>query len=267
MPHPLIDPVTLERSRNAVRLFDIRWRLSDPGHGRAAYCAGHIPTAVFVDLDSDLSGSSGSTGRHPLPDPVVFQATLGRLGVGPDDPVVVYDDAGGTTAARMWWMLQAIGHDSIRVLDGGLDAWLAAGFPLETREASPDPVAYPGPISFSGVVDIDALDGRLVVDVRSPERYRGDVEPVDPRPGHIPGAVNIPTSYSLVDGRFADRAALGELYGNLDEPVVSCGSGVTACHTALAMAAAGLDVPEVYVGSYSEWSRSSRPVATGAHPR
>lgn len=265
MADNLIDARTLHGNLGRVRVFDIRWKLNEPAHGRAAYLRGHIPGAVFVDLDDDLSAPEGP-GRHPLPDPGTFAATLGRLGLTPDDAVVVYDDTAGTVAARMWWMLRSIGHDRVRLLDGGFDAWLEEKLPVETEPVTPAATTYPAPDGFSGVVDIDDLDGRTLVDVRASERYEGKTEPVDPTPGHIPGAINIPSSEALEAGRFRKPSELERIYGTLAAPVVSCGSGVVACHTALAIAESGRPIPEVYVGSYSEWSRSGRPVATGSEP-
>jgi len=262
MSSPLVDPDTLAHSLDGVKLFDVRWRLGDPDWGRTAYLEGHLPDAIFVDLDRDLASAPGSRWRHPLPDPATFQDTLGRLGIGADDTVVVYDGSSGTVAARMWWMLKANGHREVAVLDGGVEAWIDSGRSLQSGDVEPDPAVYPGPITFAGAVDIDSLAGRQLVDVRAPERYWGEYEPIDPRPGHIPGAANIPTSLSLDGHRFAKPEVLAHLFSGLEEPVVSCGSGVNACHTALAMVIAGLQMPDVYIGSYSEWSRSDRHVST-----
>jgi thiosulfate/3-mercaptopyruvate sulfurtransferase len=184
----------------------------------------------------------------------------------PTDDVVVYDDVSGTIAARMWWMLQAIGHDRARLLDGGLGAWLEAGLPVSKGPVDPEPATYPSPDGFAGVVEIGELEGRTLLDVRARERYEGKTEPVDPLPGHIPGAINIPASDALEGGKFIEPSRLADLYGEFDQPVVSCGSGVVACHTALAIATAGGQVPDLYVGSYSEWSRSGLPVSTGTTP-
>ncbi len=265
MSDNLIDARTLHSNLNRTRVFDTRWKLDHPEHGHAAYLSGHIPGSVFVDLDNDLSAREGP-GRHPLPGPVTFAATLGRLGLTPADEVVVYDDAAGTVAARIWWMLRSIGHDHVRVLDGGLDSWLEEDLPVDTEPVIPVPTSYPVPGEFSGVIDIADLEGRTLVDVRAPERYKGKTEPIDPTPGHIPGAINIPSSKALKAGRFRKPAELARIYGDLETPVISCGSGVVACHTALAIAESGRPIPEVYIGSYSEWSRSGRPVATGSQP-
>ena len=266
--HPLITVDQLATAPERFRICDIRWDLTDPDKGRATYEAGHIPGAVFVDLDRDLSGPPGIEGRHPLPDIAEFATTLGRLGISPDSHVVVYDDVACQIAARLWWMLRSIGHERVQLLDGGYQAWIAAGHEVASGTENPEPAAYPVPDGYTGVVSHEQLDDRAVVDARAAERYRGDVEPVDPKAGHIPGAINIPTSQNLTeDGRFLDEAALSGLYSQVpEEAVVSCGSGVTACHDALAMVLAGRDLPDVYVGSFSEWSRLDLPVTTGPTP-
>lgn len=264
---PLISAEELAASRLEFRICDLRWDLNDPDRGRQDYERGHIPGAVFVDLEEDLSGPPGTRGRHPLPEPAEFADTLGGLGISADTHVVVYDDVGGRIAARMWWMLRSIGHESVRVLDGGYQAWVAAGHDIGVATVTPEPTRYPAPLGFTGVLTHDQLDGRTIVDARAAERYRGETEPVDPKAGHIPGAVNLPTSANLdEDGRFLDPVRLASLYGDLSSPAVSCGSGVTACHDALAMVVAGYDMPEVYIGSFSEWSRLDRPVTIGPNP-
>lgn len=267
--NPLISVDQLVAAPTDTRIFDIRWDLTNPETGQTTYLAGHIPGAVFVDLDEDLSTQREGEGRHPLPDIDVFAVTLGELGVTPDTHVVVYDDVSGKIAARMWWMLRAIGHQRVQVLDGGYQAWVAAGHGVGVGNVKPeitDP--YPVPEDFAGVATREDLDNRVVVDARAEERYRGEVEPVDPKAGHIPGAINIPTHLNLAeDGRFLPGEQLASLYSHLPEDtVVSCGSGVTACHDALAMTLARREMPEVYVGSFSEWSRLDLPVATGSDP-
>jgi len=267
MTSPLISAGELSRSLDEVQVFDLRWSLTDPDHGVRAYQEGHVPGAVFVDLDRDLAAASGE-GRHPLPPVAAFVATLGRLGIAPGSAVVVYDDMAGAVAARMWWMLKSIGHPGqARVLDGGLQAWVDAGLPLDTGTVTPLPSAYPEVPGYTGVVGHDQLEGRVVADARSPERYRGDVEPVDPKAGHIPGAINYPLASNLEDGLFRDSRELSDLYEAFpDDGVVSCGSGVNACHTALALVVAGRTLPDVYVGSFSDWSLRDLPVATGPNP-
>ena len=250
-----------------LKLFDLRWSLTDPHHGISSYLSGHIPGAVFVDLDRDLSAKRGD-GRHPLPTVEAFADTLGRLGTTNTDHVVVYDDAGGAIAARMWWMLRSIGHDEVALLDGGLDAWRDAGYEMETGRHEPEQVVYEPRHDFTGVVASADLAGRQIVDVRAPERYRGEHEPVDAKAGHIPGALNLPLSGSLTpSGTFRDTSALQTHFEELEpRPVVSCGSGVNACHTALAMVVAGRSMPDVYIGSFSDWSSRPLPVNTGPNP-
>jgi thiosulfate/3-mercaptopyruvate sulfurtransferase len=272
---PLIAPEALaERLHDRrLRLLDVRWWLTEPGRGHRDYLAGHVPGALWVDLDTTLTAPTGP-GRHPLPDPAAFRARMLELGVTDHVDVVVYDDVGGTIAARLWWMLETLGHPSTRVLDGGFAAWRSAGLPV-TAEI---PVASPsvGPLTLAGhwsrTVDREALHARLgtlaLVDVRAHERYRGDTEPVDPVAGHIPTAVNLPLPGNLgADGRFLEPDELRARYAPLGgEVVVACGSGVNACHAALAMRIAGLPDPMLYEGSYSDWSRSGMPVATGDAP-
>jgi thiosulfate/3-mercaptopyruvate sulfurtransferase len=262
----LVSAAELEAALDRVKVCDIRWSLTDPGHGVDDYRSGHIPGAVFVDLDADLAGEPGP-GRHPLPPISVFAETLGRLGLSTSDRIVVYDDTSGAIAARMWWMLRSIGHDQVAVLDGGLQSWVASDFPLETGEVEPVPSRYLPLSGYTGVVGHTSLDDLTVIDVRDHRRYTGEVEPVDPKAGHIPGAISIPLSENLDEsGRFRDPEELAGLYSTLDDVALSCGSGVNACHTALAMVHAGREMPAVYVGSFSDWSRRDLPVAIGPKP-
>jgi thiosulfate/3-mercaptopyruvate sulfurtransferase len=265
---PLITVDELAELVPDVRLCDIRWDLADPAKGRSTYEMGHIPGAVFVDLDRDLAAPPGPGGRHPLPDSSTFASTLGRLGIEPSTRVVVYDDLSGRIAARMWWMLSSMGHGLVQVLDGGYQAWVATGLDVGVGTETPETTRYPTSQGFDGVVTHDQLDGRAIVDARAGERYRGEIEPVDPRPGHIPGAVNVDTARNLgADGRFLDARSLAAVYDGIpDVAVVSCGSGVTACHDALAMVLAGRAMPDIYIGSYSEWSGLGLPVKTGPSP-
>jgi thiosulfate/3-mercaptopyruvate sulfurtransferase len=273
--HPLISATELHEKLDEVQLFDLRWDLSNPAAGRERYRQGHIPGAVFVDLEQDLTTGSGP-GRHPLPSPAEFALTLGRLGVGPRSNVVVYDDAGGGVATRMWWMLEAVGHrGTARVLDGGWQAWEEAGYETSTEEVAPASVRYPTPPGgYRGTIErqeVAAAKGHVLLDARSPERYRGEMEPVDPRAGHIPGAISAPWQQNLrADGTFKDAAALRRLYEGVGADrrpvIVSCGSGVTSCHLALALRLAGLPRPLLYSGSFSDWSRSDLPVVEGPHP-
>ena len=266
--HPLIGPTELANRLKDLVVCDLRWSLTDPTHGRATYEAGHVPGAVFVDLDRDLSSPPGLKGRHPLPTPGDFGETLGRLGIGPKNEVVAYDDTGGAIAARLWWMLRAIGHTASRVLDGGYQAWVEAGYEVETGWNDPVATSYPPPRAFLGVVGLEGLRGKTVVDARAGERYRGEVEPVDPKAGHIPGAVSLPHADNLTEsGEFRTPGQLVERFSSIpDGAVMSCGSGVTSCHNALAMVIAGRQMPLLYVGSFSEWSRRDMPVRTGPAP-
>lgn len=251
------------------RIFDVRWYLGNGDQGRREYQQGHLPGAVFADLEADLTGREGP-GRHPLPTPSEFASSLGRWGVSPGQTVVAYDATGGTSAARLWWMFRSIGHDHSAVLDGGLAAWVAAGGPITTDLPIIEPTLYPAPSIFNGVIDrfgVEAAIGfRSLIDARAAERYRGEVEPIDPRPGHIPTAVNLPFSGNLdAHGRMRPASELSQRYaGASDDAIVSCGSGITACHAALAMVAAGLPMPALYEGSWSDWSRHPElPAATG----
>ncbi len=257
---------------NPPALLDVRWKLGGPP-GVAAYRAGHLPGAVFVDLDRDLAGPPGAGGRHPLPAPEAFQAAMRRCGVRGEADVVVYDEADSTAAARAWWLLRYFGHERVRVLDGGYRAWVAAGQPVETREPEPVPgdfTARPGHLPVLDADDVPEFtrDG-VLLDARTAERYRGEVEPVDPVAGHIPGAVSAPTLENVrPDGRFRDPAELRARFAALGvapgTPVGAyCGSGVTAAHEVLALRLAGYEAA-LYPGSWSHWiTDPNRPVATG----
>ncbi|WP_298742162.1 sulfurtransferase [uncultured Microbacterium sp.] len=269
-PHELID---LQR-RGRVRVLDVRWRLGGPD-GHPAYLEGHVPGAVFVRLDEDLAAHGDPTdGRHPLPDASEFQASVRRWGIDDGDIVVVYDDWQGYGAARAWWMLRDAGVDA-RVLDGGLQAWRDDDLPLETGEVTPAPGSVtlrPGQLPQLTIDEAAALaqDG-VLLDARAGERYRGETEPIDPRAGHIPGALSAPTSENLDErGRMrssADLRARFAEFGPVDAPVgVYCGSGVSAAQQVLALMVAGYDAA-LYPGSWSQWSNHpDRPVATGAQP-
>ena len=253
-------------------MLDVRWRLAGPP-AIDDYRAGHLPGAVFVDLDRDLAGPPGAGGRHPLPDPAAFETAMRRSGVSRGSPVVVYDQRDATAAARAWWLLRYFGHPSVVVLDGGYDGWVAAGLPVET--AVPDPpagdfVARPGALPVLDAAGAARLArGGVLLDARAPERYRGEVEPVDPVAGHIPGALNAPTAGNVAaDGTLlppdALRARFAALGADGSRPVgVYCGSGVTAAQDVLALEVAGVPAA-LYPGSWSEWvSDPDRPVATG----
>ena len=257
-----------------VRVVDVRWYLGRPGAGRAAYDEGHLPGAIFLDLDTDLADATGP-GRHPLPHPAVFAARLAELGIGNEDLVVAYDDAGGGVAARLWWMLGDLGHREAAVLDGGIEAWKAAGFALTRERPSWPPARLELAPGWSRVIDRAELTDRLgsvvLLDGRAGPRYRGETEPIDPVAGHIPSAISAPIEGNLgPDGLFLSPERLAERFhalGLSGRPVVtSCGSGTNACQNALAMRIAGLPDPILYAGSYSDWSRAGMPVATGSAP-
>jgi thiosulfate/3-mercaptopyruvate sulfurtransferase len=269
---PLITPTELAGLAETPVLLDVRWRLVGPP-GVEDYRAGHLPGAVFVDLDRDLAAEPGAGGRHPLPTPESLRAALRAAGVRRNHPVVVYDAGDGSVAARAWWLLRWVGHDQVAVLDGGYAAWTAEGRPVSTEVPTPEPgdiEVVPGHMS---VLDADeaaelARTG-VLLDARAPERYRGDVEPVDPRAGHIPGAVNAPfTGHIGPDGRWRTPEELAKRFADLGvEPGkvgAYCGSGVTASSVVLALEVAGLGQAPLYAGSWSHWCTDpERPVETG----
>ncbi|REK85927.1 sulfurtransferase [Streptomyces inhibens] len=257
-------------------LLDVRYQLGGPP-GRPEYEAGHVPGAVYVDLDSELASPPGAAGRHPLPDLEVFAAAMRAAGVRTDRPVVVYDGGQGWAAARAWWLLRWAGHPDVRVLDGGLAAWQASGGAMSIDKSTPsagDFTPAPGALTLLTADDAAALARRgVLLDARAAERYRGEVEPIDKVAGHIPGAVSAPTTENVAEGGtvFRDASELAERFASLGatpdaEVGVYCGSGVSAAHQVLALAVAGIPAA-LYVGSWSEWSADpSRPVATGAQP-
>lgn len=269
------DLADLVRSSDRVRILDVRWRLDRPD-GRAEYLDGHIPGAVFVDLGRELARPGRpDEGRHPLPAPADLQEAARRWGLDDGDIVVVYDDWNSVSAARAWWLLRESGVAEVSVLDGGLSAWVEAGLPLDAGAVDPEP----GNVTLTGLAAavLSADDAAawpangVLLDARAPERYRGEVEPIDPVAGHIPGARNLPAAALLDGSRFRDPAALAGAFGAVGAdgtaPVAAyCGSGVTAAHTALAGALAGIDV-SVFAGSWSAWANMpGRPIATGAEP-
>jgi thiosulfate/3-mercaptopyruvate sulfurtransferase len=287
-PGPLIGASALARllarpdqpdpSRRSGRpvVLDVRWRLAGPP-GIDSYRAGHIPGAVFADLDTDLAGPPGGAGgRHPLPDRMRFTDAMRRVGLHDGQLVVVYDDGDAGPASRAWWTLRYYGHSQVRVLDGGYRAWSAAGLPVSVAPSTPAPggfTAVPGGMPVLDAAGAAALARTgVLLDARAPERYRGETEPVDPVPGHIPGAVSAPSAANLGKrGRFRPKADLAARYAGLGagdgRPVgVYCGSGVTACTDVLALAVTGIEAA-LYPGSWSGWlADPGHPVATGPDP-
>lgn len=273
---PLIDAAALLKLRGDRNLI-----LADANgapDARNTYNDHHLENAVFVDMNkhlAEIGPNAAQGGRHPLPSPANFAAALTSLGITPDSHVVAYDDKNGSNAAaRLWWMLKAIGHKRVQVLDGGYQAAVAAGFPVTDQPTVPrDVPPYPAStfkLPLAGMSDVDVARkdvGSMVVDVRDPGRYHGIKEPIDLIAGHIPGAVNIPFASNLdKDGKFLPPDALRTKYekafGDVtpDKVIVHCGSGVTACHTLLALDHAGMEIPRLYVGSWSEWSRNDNPL-------
>jgi thiosulfate/3-mercaptopyruvate sulfurtransferase len=257
-----------------VVLLDVRWALGDD-QGHADYLAGHLPGAVFVDLETELADPpTPADGRHPLPSLQRLQACARRWGIRDGDAVVAYDATGGLAAARAWWLLRWGGLTDVRLLDGGLDAWVAAGGELTDGDVVPEA----GDVTLTGggmpVLSIDEAaalpaSGGLLLDARAAERYRGEVEPIDPRAGHVPGAVSGPTTENLTDGRFRPAAELAERFADLGAVTgttvgVYCGSGVTAAHEIAALAHAGIEAA-LWPGSWSQWSSDlGRATAVGA---
>ena len=276
----LIEADSLRKLLGEPRLavVDCRFDLLNPEAGRRAFLAGLIPHARYADLNRDLSAPVGpGTGRHPLPGPDRFAATLGRLGIRNHSQVVAYDEANGSFAARLWWMLRWVGHGAVAVLDGGLRAWTAHGGALESGEAQVHEEQFTTRLGLQSVVSTAEIErdlrrpGTLLVDARAPERFAGIVEPIDPVAGHVPGAVNHPMTLNLdADGRFLPAAELRRRWlerlagGDAGTVVAMCGSGVTACHNLLSLEAAGLRGGKLYAGSWSEWIRDPRrPIARG----
>lgn len=279
---PLLDPAPLHAqlaSADPPTVLDVRWRLPgsapDQPPTRNEYTLAHIPGAAFVDLDADVCGTPGAGGRHPLPEPAALQRALRAAGVRAGHPVVVYDHGDNVAAARLWWTLRWAGHARVRVLDGGWAAWTAAGLPTEPGLVTPpagDVVVRPGQLPVLDAAAAGALPqrGGVLIDARTPVRYRGEAEPVDPVAGRIPGAVNVPAAdLSRPEGGLRAAAELRSVFvaagvGDGTPVGAYCGSGVTAAHTVLALTAAGVPDPALYVGSWSHWiTDPDRPIATG----
>ena len=275
----LIDPVTLMSDMHDPYwvVLDARFDLATPAKGEALYREGHIPGARYVSLDADLSGPKiGTTGRHPLPDPATAAAAFGRLGIGDDTQVVVYDADAGSFAARVWWMLRWLGHPAVAVLDGGLAAWTRAGLALSDDEEQWAPAHFTARVESAASVGVAEVlphvqqAGHVLVDARANDRFRGQNETLDPVAGHIPGAVNRFFQQNLTaEKTFKTPEALRAEWsaivgGDASKAVMYCGSGVTACHNLLALEHAGLPGARLFAGSWSEWCADpSRPVATG----
>lgn len=277
----LVDTGTMARHLESPdwRVFDCRFDLMDPGAGRRAYDAGHVPGAVYVHLDDDLAGeTSADTGRHPLPDLDALTAKLRLRGVDRDSQLVAYDDGPGGIAVRFWWLMRHLGLRRVAVMDGGFKAWRDEGRPLSREEPECRPTGFTPEALADDVVAASEFERPpasrryLLMDARAAERYRGETEPIDPVAGHVPGAVNRPFSDNLDEnGRFRDPEALRRDFQQLlggcapGEVAHMCGSGVTACHNLLAMEHAGLQGSKLYVGSWSEWiTDPTRPVARGS---
>lgn len=273
---PLIDSATLAARLTHVLVLDVRWRLGGPST-YPEFLDGHIPGAVWTDLDADFADPPGPGGRHPLPEPGRLQQRLRELGTQDDSAVVVYDEADSTAAARAWWVLRWAGLSQVAVLDGGLGAWRTLGYPLEHGQASPrragTVTVRPGAMpTLDAVAAAECARTGLLLDARTGPRYRGDAEPIDPVAGHIPGARNAPTTDNVrTDGQFLSASQLRERFAALGAKASNavgayCGSGVTAAHTVLALEHAGISAA-LYPGSWSEWiSDPHRPVATGPEP-
>lgn len=277
----LVDVHSLAKRLNEpdVCVFDVRFALDQPARGRSDFAVAHIPGARYLHLDEDLSAAiiPGQTGRHPLPGPEQFEALMRRSGVSHDTLIIAYDDGPGLFASRLWWLLRWLGHDRVKVLDGGFSAWQAADLPV-TQE-TPRPVVegdFSARPDVDKLIDADEIQQRLddprlqLLDARAPARFSGESEPMDPVAGHIPGAVNLPCAANTnADGLWLTSEQLRKRFEpwakDATELVAYCGSGVTACHTILAAVEADLPEPRLYAGSWSQWiTDPDRPVATGA---
>lgn len=260
---------------HGIVIVDCRFALGNPAAGESAYRQSHLPTALYAHLDRDLSDQDKQgLGRHPWPDAKAFNAKLGSWGITPESQVVAYDDGDGAHAARMWFLLRALGHHNVAVLDGGWARWNVLGLPVETAIRLPRPAGYQAQFDARLLLDANQVrehleDGGLLLDARASERFRGEVEPIDRVAGHVPGAVNRPYAQNLSDGCFKSAAQLREEFravlGRHDtaEVVAMCGSGVTACHHLLALQHAGLGGARLFAPSWSGWiADAARPIAT-----
>ena len=265
-----------------IRIADVRWALLEKARGRNEYLQGHIPGAVFMDVDEDLASPRGQgPGRHPLPRPEKFAASMSRAGIGADTHVVAHDFGDGSTAARLWWLLRYFGHERVSLLDGGFTRWSAEGRPVEVAVPAYSPTEFVAEAREGMFVDADAIErlrtdpGTLILDSRMTERYEGKVEPIDPVAGHVPGARNRPypaNVRSAQDPCFLERARLREEFirlgaGKVERVVAYCGSGVNACQNLFALQLAGFDPGLLYEGSWSDWcSVPTRAMSTGSEP-
>ncbi len=273
---PILSAPSLHTSLHlpGLRILDVRTRHGKPEQGRSLYAAGHIPGAIHIDLETDLSAAHGP-GRHPLPTPSEFTLCLAHKGIAPEHHVVCYDDVGGAIASRLWWMAEHVGIAKVQVLDGGFPAWTEANYATETDLSTYPEGHWPLASAIHPTVNRSHLLSRephcMVLDARSAERYRGEEEPIDSVAGHIPGAISAPFSENLSNGFFRSPEHLRSRFEALgvqqDSCVIhSCGSGVTACHNLLAMRIAGYPTTTLYPGSWSDWSSAGLPIATGPLP-
>ena len=279
--HTLISADSLQQHLNDAqwRIVDCRFNLKDPGEGLALYQMDHIPHAVYAHLDHDLSSPvTANSGRHPLPDVNQFKEKLGNWGITKDTQVIVYDDAAGSYAARLWWMLRWLGHDSVAVLDGGFSSWKQQGLPVTSDIPQFSRTTYIGEPNLEMLIDSDDLQEKLaqsqslLIDVRDPVRYQGIEEPIDKVAGHIPGSINIPWKNNIAEnGLYLPKAQLHDEYMKvlhdtpIDNTVFMCGSGVTACHSLLALEHIGISGIKLYPGSWSAWiTDPARPVETSS---
>lgn len=279
--HTLISADSLQQHLNDAqwRIVDCRFNLKDPGEGLALYQMDHIPHAVYAHLDHDLSSPvTANSGRHPLPDVNQFKEKLGNWSITKDTQVIVYDDAAGSYAARLWWMLRWLGHDSVAVLDGGFSSWKQQGLPVTSDIPQFSRTTYIGEPNLEMLIDSDDLQEKLaqsqslLIDVRDPVRYQGIEEPIDKVAGHIPGSINIPWKSNIAEnGLYLPKAQLHDEYMKvlhdtpIDNTVFMCGSGVTACHSLLALEHIGISGIKLYPGSWSAWiTDPARPVETSS---
>lgn len=267
----------IQTNNQTLRIIDTRFNLSKPDEGQQHYQQNHIPGAQYFHLDNDLSAPVQTHGgRHPLPDLNTFIQKLESAGISNGSHVVVYDDSAGMIAGRLWWMLKYLGHDNVQVLDGGLSAWIRAGYELSNDTPQFEKGVFTADIQSDKLVDVayvkEQLDNPdvLLIDARAAARYRGDVEPLDKQAGHIPSALNLPFEDNLKDGMYKPAEELAERYADaeeVEEIIVYCGSGVSATHNLIALAEAGYPHAKLYLGSWSDWSSyENNPVATGDEP-